>query len=246
MPQHGKYLTVSGTPYILFINIRSNTKLALSSVGPEGLYAVVKVWGDSSPSLPFSIPLPASRTHGHLHTSRAFKWHRMTLPRTGTLSKDICSSEPSSQNYCNNEAACDSALYTGRLSQIQDCAVSRFPSRPAHRCHFWIPRLPDWKAQVSDPTEEDQIQNLAWLFWFLLLYCFVFKRNKGLNSLGYEVYTSVTTAEQAVITLAKKEVVYKGHQVKWAIADSYIIEKQAAKGCRGREWKWIIYGRPYT
>lgn len=199
------------------------------------------------PLPPVRIPLPASRTHGHLHAPRAFKQHHGTLARTGTLSKDICSSESSFQNYYNNEATCDSVQYLGKHSQGHDCIVSRFPSRLAHRYHFWTPRLLDSKAQVSDPTEDDQIQNLAWLFQSLLLNCFVFKRNKGLNSLGYKVYTSATIAKQAVITLAQKEkVIDKGHQVKWEIADSYIIEKQTAKGCRGREWKWIIYGRPNT
>ena len=152
MPQHGKYLTVSGTQYILFINISSNTKLALSSVGPKRLYAVVKVWGDSSPPLPFSIPLPASRTHGHLHTSRAFKWLTWHFPEQGPwartsaplspLLKITVTMKPHATVLCTQEGShrFRTVLFLDSHPDLPTDAVSGFPGSWIEKLRSQIPQ----------------------------------------------------------------------------------------------------------
>lgn len=90
---------IGSTQYILLSNIKYKASCLYSWV--PGTWSSHADGGRTSPPLPSSIPLPASRMHSHL---QAFKWCSMALPTTGALSKATASSEPFSQSWRNPPA----------------------------------------------------------------------------------------------------------------------------------------------
>lgn len=139
------------------------------------------------PHFSISTSLPASGTHGHLKAARAFKWHGMTLPRTGTWARPpaplspllqvIATLKPHVTVICTQES-------THTLTNV--LLLDSYPPLPTNA----ISGLPaSWTQKLLSQTHRKRPnRDFVWFSLFvwlvLIIWLCFFKENKDPNSLG--------------------------------------------------------------